>query len=121
MRSADATGTNGTGRSGERPLVLVVDDEPSFVDALAVGLEREGFGVEVAEDGLAADLRERAGDWEAAGLPSVRPVGDALVPGTIAAAVWDGRRYAEQLGEPLDADGVPFLREIAGLSPATSD
>ena len=72
------------------------------------------------EDGLAADLRERAGDWEAAGLSSVRPVGDALVPGTIAAAVWDGRRYAEQLGEPLDADGVPFLREIAGLSPATS-
>ena len=59
----------------------------------------------------------RAGEWEAAGLTSVRAVGDALCPGTIAAAVWDGRRYAEQLGEPLDADGVPFLREIAGLSP----
>jgi dimethylamine/trimethylamine dehydrogenase len=70
------------------------------------------------EDALAADLHARAGDWEAAGLASVRAVGDALCPGTIAAAVWDGRRYAEQLGEPLDADGVPFLREIAGLSPA---
>ena len=70
------------------------------------------------DDGLAAALHARAGDWEAAGLSSVRAVGDALCPGTIAAAVWDGRRYAEQLGEPPDADGVPFLREIAGLSPA---
>jgi dimethylamine/trimethylamine dehydrogenase len=69
------------------------------------------------DDGVAADLVARAGEWEAAGLTSVRAVGDALCPGTIAAAVWDGRRYAEQLGEPLDADGVPFLREIAGLSP----
>ncbi|HEY7259216.1 MAG TPA: FAD-dependent oxidoreductase [Gaiellales bacterium] len=70
------------------------------------------------DDGLAAELLDRTGDWEAAGLSSVRAVGDALCPGTIAAAVWDGRRYAEQLGEPVDADGVPFLREIAGLSPA---
>jgi dimethylamine/trimethylamine dehydrogenase len=70
------------------------------------------------EDGLAADLQARAGEWEAAGLASVRAVGDALCPGTIAAAVWDGRRYAERLGEPPDADGVPFLREIADLSPA---
>jgi dimethylamine/trimethylamine dehydrogenase len=70
------------------------------------------------EHALAADLHARAGDWEAAGISSVRVVGDALCPGTIAAAVWDGRRYAEQLGEPVDPDGVPFLREIAGLSPA---
>ena len=44
---------NGMRRS-EQPLVLVVDDEPSFVDALAVGLAREGFGVEVASDGAQA-------------------------------------------------------------------
>jgi two-component system response regulator RegX3 len=31
--------------------VLVVEDEPSFADALAVGLSREGFRVEVAADG----------------------------------------------------------------------
>ncbi len=31
--------------------VLVVEDEPSFVDALLVGLKREGFIVDVAEDG----------------------------------------------------------------------
>lgn len=37
-----------------QPLVLVVEDEASFVEALQVGLTREGFRVEVAEDGMAA-------------------------------------------------------------------
>ena len=36
------------------PTILVVEDEPSFVDALQVGLAREGFIVEVAVDGAAA-------------------------------------------------------------------
>jgi two-component system response regulator RegX3 len=34
--------------------VLVVEDEPSFVEALVVGLEREGFDVDIAVDGVAA-------------------------------------------------------------------
>lgn len=37
-----------------RPVVLVVDDEESFVDALQVGLAREGFEVRVARDGAEA-------------------------------------------------------------------
>jgi len=36
------------------PTVLVVEDEESFVEALLVGLKREGFRVEVARDGLQA-------------------------------------------------------------------
>jgi two-component system response regulator RegX3 len=36
------------------PTVLVVEDEDSFVDALTVGLAREGFSVQVARDGQAA-------------------------------------------------------------------
>src|SRR4249920_657642 len=91
--------------------VYTSEVEERAADALVLVTSR------LPDDGLAVDLHARAGDWEAAGLSSVRAVGDALCPGTIAAAVWDGRRYAEQLGEPLDADGVPFLREIAGLSP----
>jgi two-component system response regulator RegX3 len=35
----------------EAPLILVVDDEQSYRDALRVALEREGFRVEVAVDG----------------------------------------------------------------------
>jgi len=34
--------------------VLVVEDEDSFIDALTVGLEREGFTVQVARDGAEA-------------------------------------------------------------------
>ena len=34
--------------------VLVVEDEDSFVDALTVGLQREGFRVQVARDGAEA-------------------------------------------------------------------
>ena len=34
--------------------VLVVEDETSFVEALTIGLEREGFAVEVAVDGVEA-------------------------------------------------------------------
>lgn len=36
------------------PVVLVVEDEEAFVDALTVGLGREGFVVEVARDGAEA-------------------------------------------------------------------
>ncbi len=36
------------------PTVLVVEDEESFIEALKVGLKREGFRVEVARDGLQA-------------------------------------------------------------------
>ena len=42
--------------------VLVVEDEPSFAEALTVGLEREGFRVTVAADGVAA--LERFGEVE---------------------------------------------------------
>ncbi|HET7653293.1 MAG TPA: response regulator transcription factor [Acidimicrobiales bacterium] len=38
----------------EHPSVLVVEDEESFVDALTVGLTREGFRVTVARDGAEA-------------------------------------------------------------------
>src|SRR5688572_24040887 len=36
------------------PTVLVVEDEISFVEALTIGLKREGFRVEVASDGFEA-------------------------------------------------------------------
>ena len=36
------------------PTVLLVEDEDSFVEALTVGLNREGFRVEVAQDGAEA-------------------------------------------------------------------
>ena len=38
------------------PVVLLVEDEESYVEALQVGLKREGFRVEVARDGFEALL-----------------------------------------------------------------
>src|SRR6185503_10501667 len=63
------------------------------------------------DDSLAVELAGRSAEWEAAGVRSVQAVGDAWAPATIAAAVWDGRRYAETLDQP-DQREVTFLREI---------
>ncbi len=43
-----------TAADDRRIEVLVAEDEESFVEALIVGLEREGFGVTIARDGLEA-------------------------------------------------------------------
>ena len=68
-------------------------------------------------DGLCRELLGRRGEWADHGLQSVRAVGDALAPGTIAAAVWEGRRYAEELEAPSeDSDTTPYRREIAALT-----
>jgi two-component system response regulator RegX3 len=40
-----------------RPTVLVVEDEASYVEALTIGLTREGFNVEVAVDGADALMK----------------------------------------------------------------
>ena len=67
--------------------------------------------------GLVQDLLARQDEWADQGLQSVRAIGDALAPGTIAAAVWDGRRYAEELESPTDdSDTTPYRREIAALT-----
>jgi len=48
---------------------------------------------------------------------TVRGIGDAWAPGTIAAAVWSGRRYAEELDAALpSSDDVPFRREVTELA-----
>ena len=66
------------------------------------------------QDGLADELRAALDGREA---PTVAVVGDAWSPGTIAAAVWDGRRYAEELDGPPDAgDLPPFRREVVALA-----
>jgi dimethylamine/trimethylamine dehydrogenase len=62
------------------------------------------------DDGLVTDLEALAPSWAEAGLQSMRAVGDALAPGTIASAVWDGRRFAEDLDAPSEA--ALFRRDV---------
>src|SRR5262249_44725601 len=51
-------------------------------------------------------------------VASVRAIGDAWAPGTIAAAVWAGRRFAEEFDADLPGnDVVPFRREVTQLHP----
>jgi dimethylamine/trimethylamine dehydrogenase len=42
-------------------------------------------------------------------------IGDCLAPSTIAAAVYDGHRYARELDDPPEPDEVPFRREYTGI------
>jgi dimethylamine/trimethylamine dehydrogenase len=67
------------------------------------------------DDDLYHDLFAKKEQGE---LISVRAIGDAWAPGTIAAAVWSGRRFAEEFDADLPGDDVvPFRREITQLHP----
>ena len=106
--------------------VLATVDGGVRVGCVFTGRERElvaGAAVLVTArlpvDVVYQELIARRADWAGAGLTTVKAVGDCLAPGTIAAAVWEGRRYAEELDEPDDrGDTIPFLREVTELSPA---
>ena len=69
------------------------------------------------EDGLYLELKAREETWAAAGIRSVRVLGDAGAPGTIAMAVYAGHRYGEELDGPDIGDAVPFRRELTELAP----
>jgi dimethylamine/trimethylamine dehydrogenase len=69
-------------------------------------------------DGLFHQLK--AQDWQAAGITSLKLIGDAAAPGPIAWATYAGRRYAEELDAPDPGDALSFRREIAELQPGPS-
>ncbi len=61
-------------------------------------------------------FRQLVARQEQGQIASVRAIGDAWAPGTIAAAVWSGRRYAEEFDTGLPGnDVVPFRREVTQL------
>lgn len=66
------------------------------------------------EDTLAQALQARQPQWAGAGIKGVQILGDALAPGTVAAAVYAGHRAARELGGPV-AESVGFRRERVGL------
>ena len=69
------------------------------------------------DDAVYRDLEKRRADWDGVGLKTVTAVGDCWCPGTIAAAVWEGHRYAQELDEPPQrGDTVPFRREVTELA-----
>jgi dimethylamine/trimethylamine dehydrogenase len=63
------------------------------------------------DDALYQDLMMREAEWSAAGIHSIRCIGDAEAPGLIAHAVYAGHRYARELEEPKQAE-VAFKRHF---------
>ena len=63
-------------------------------------------------NGLGRELAERRDAWNEAGIKSVTLIGNALAPGTIAAAVWAGRRYAEEFDEEAGPIAKDMRREV---------
>ncbi len=100
--------------NGSVRLVHPVTDETSRLDCDSVVL----VTARLPSDSLVADLGAHTDEWSDAGLVSVRAIGDAWVPGTIANAVWWGHRYAREL-EPTD--DVFFRREHVGLGGRASN
>ncbi len=95
-------------------LACVYTGRPDARPAAAVVL----VTARLPEKTLAHDLEAHRPAFADAGLSGVTVIGDALAPGTIAAAVWSGRRFAEELGAPpRSLDDMPFLREVAELAP----
>jgi dimethylamine/trimethylamine dehydrogenase len=66
-------------------------------------------------DGLYQDLMARKADWAEAGIQTVDLIGDAYSPGTIAAAVYSGHKYARNLDKSINNDDVPFRREMTAI------
>jgi len=73
------------------------------------------------DDGLYTELQGRKPEWAQAGISSGYAIGDAWAPATIAAAVWAGRRYAEELDAPVRGEPVTFRREVTPLATGPGD
>jgi dimethylamine/trimethylamine dehydrogenase len=63
------------------------------------------------DDALHQELLLREPEWSAAGIHSLRCIGDAEAPGLIAHAVYAGHRHARELEEPISGE-VPFKRHF---------
>jgi dimethylamine/trimethylamine dehydrogenase len=62
------------------------------------------------DEDLYLELNRDKEKLAAAGIKSVRRIGDCLAPGIIVAAVWSGHRAAREMDAPAPGD-VPFKRE----------
>jgi len=67
------------------------------------------------DDALYHDLVARPDELRRAGIRKLVRIGDSLAPGTIAAAVYSGHRFARDL-DVIAADAVPFRRENVELA-----
>lgn len=70
----------------------------------------------VGNDSLWQELKARETEWEAAGIKSIKVIGDAESPAPIAWATYAGHRFARELDGEDIGDALPFRREITELA-----
>ncbi len=92
------------------------------LDCVYTGREREIPAAAVVmvtmrepEDALYRSIENAVAAGRGTRPRTLRRIGDCLGPGTIAAAVYGGHRFARQLGEPV-TDATPFRRELPQIA-----
>jgi dimethylamine/trimethylamine dehydrogenase len=65
-----------------------------------------------ANDGLYRALKEDETGRAAAGIKTLRAIGDCDVPGAIVHATYSGHRAAREFGEAIEPDAFPYRREL---------
>ncbi len=70
------------------------------------------------EDGLYHEVVHTLDDSSDTGIRTLSRIGDCQAPGIIATAVYEGHRYARELGTDADPGDVPFRRELHVIEPA---
>jgi dimethylamine/trimethylamine dehydrogenase len=99
-------------RAGEAQLVCAFTERPRTIAARSIVM----VSLRMPNDGLYYEVMSDNAALGAAGIKSVTRVGDCLAPGTIAAAVQDGHRFAREF-DASPPDEVPFERERIALTP----
>lgn len=69
----------------------------------------------VGGDALWQELKARESEWEAAGIRTIKCIGDAESPAPIAWATYAGHRYAREFDGNDIGDNLTFRREVAEL------
>ena len=77
---------------GEKKRILVIDDEPDFVSIVQTNLEREGFEVEVAYDGVEGLEKVKANPPDAIVLDVIMPEKDGY---QVCSELKSDKRYAQ--------------------------
>ena len=91
-------------------LADIYADRPCEIEAANVVMVTS----RLPEDALYSDLERDGERVSAAGIKSLRCIGDCHGPATIAAAVYEGHRFARELGDP--PGDIAFDRELTELS-----
>jgi len=66
------------------------------------------------DDNLYQELADDPERLNTAGIKTLRAIGDCHGPATIAAAVYEGHRFARELG--AETSDIPYRRELTELT-----